>query len=464
MTSRKHQLTFEYLLASAFCAVILLTTNLACAQGPTSEGSGQFGSVQHGLVQSGDVDPGPLADKTVKTPGGTTNYLPVWTSSTTIANSIVYQSTAGPDIGIGTTSPGARLDVNGTINTSSQFNLGGLAFAFGTVSNENAFLGFAGNNSTTGTGNTATGYQSLASDRTGASNAAFGEQALFSNTTGGFNSACGAQALRENSSGGNNTASGFEALFSNTMGSSNTAAGASALVNNTTGIENTGVGEFALDSNTTGNDLTCIGYSCSTGADALSNATAIGAHAFVAQSNALVLGGTGSWGVRVGIGTSTPSNVLTIAQGAGHPVSDGWETFSSRRWKTNIETLHGSLGKVEQLRGVSYDLKANGKHEVGVIAEEVGAVVPEVVTWDQNGKDAQSVDYSRLTALLIEATKEQQRELAKALRQIGQQQNLLRKQAAAMESLKAEVREDHETLRKVKAQGDSTQPTLVANK
>jgi hypothetical protein len=40
---------------------------------------------------------------------------------------------------------------------------------------------------------------------------------------------------------------------------------------------------------------------------------------------------------------------------------------------------------------MSYDLKANGKLEVGVIAEEVGAVVPEVVTWEKDGKDAQSV-------------------------------------------------------------------------
>jgi hypothetical protein len=109
-----------------------------------------------------------------------------------------------------------------------------------------------------------------------------------------------------------------------------------------------------------------------------------------------------------------------------------------------------------------------------VIAEEVGAVVPEVVSYEENGKDARGVDYSRLTALLIEATKqqqreirqeqaankEQQRELAKASSQIRQQQNLLRRQAAAMESLKAEVREDRETLRKVKAQVDATQPTL----
>jgi Chaperone of endosialidase len=146
-------------------------------------------------------------------------------------------------------------------------------------------------------------------------------------------------------------------------------------------------------------------------------------------------------------------------------------TYSSRRWKTNIQPLHNALGMVEQLRGVSYDLKDSGKHEIGVIAEEVGEVVPEVVSFEENGKDARGVDYSRLTALLIEATKEQQREfqqqqaqLAKALRQIKQQQNLLRAQNSAMRSLEAEVCEARETLRKVKAQVAAAQPALVAAK
>ncbi len=173
----------------------------------------------------------------------------------------------------------------------------------------------------------------------------------------------------------------------------------------------------------------------------------------------------------VGIGTATPSNLLTLVQGGGAALADGWNTYSSRRWKTHIQPLQNALGKVEQLRGVSYDLKGSGKHEIGVIAEEVGAVVPEVVTYEDNGKDARSVDYSRLTALLIEATKQQQRqfrqqgaELAKALLQIKQQQNLLRAQSAAMRSLKAEVNQTRESLRKVKAQVSAAQPTLVAAK
>ena len=44
-------------------------------------------------------------------------------------------------------------------------------------------------------------------------------------------------------------------------------------------------------------------------------------------------------------------------------------------------------------------------------ADKVGQVIPEVVAYEENGKDAKSVDYARLVAVLIEAVKEQQREI-----------------------------------------------------
>lgn len=139
----------------------------------------------------------------------------------------------------------------------------------------------------------------------------------------------------------------------------------------------------------------------------------------------------------VGIDVGNPSNILTVLQGGGSAIADGWSTYSSRRWKTNIHTLGSALDKVEHLRGVSYDLKSNGKHEIGVIAEEVGQVVPEVVSYEANGKDAQGVDYSRLTALLIEAVKQQQQQIrleakrAQAQRsEIASLRLQLRKQAA----------------------------------
>jgi hypothetical protein len=63
---------------------------------------------------------------------------------------------------------------------------------------------------------------------------------------------------------------------------------------------------------------------------------------------------------------------------------------------------------VERLRGVSFDWRNDGKHDIGLIAEEVGQVVPEVVAYEANGQDAKSVDYARLVSVLIEAVKEQQ--------------------------------------------------------
>jgi hypothetical protein len=180
----------------------------------------------------------------------------------------------------------------------------------------------------------------------------------------------------------------------------------------------------------------------------------------VGESNALVLGGVGQYAVKVGIGTTTPSNVLTVAQGAGHPLSDGWATFSSRRWKTNIQTLHGALAKVGQLRGVSYDLKANGQHEVGVIAEEVGAVVPEVVSWEKNGKDAQSVDYGRLTALLIEATKEQQVLIHQQEKQIEAQRAQIKVQQAQIEAERRRGDAQQARIERLSSQVKTIQATL----
>jgi hypothetical protein len=66
------------------------------------------------------------------------------------------------------------------------------------------------------------------------------------------------------------------------------------------------------------------------------------------------------------------------------------------------------------LAGCQLRLKDNGTHEIGVIAEKVGAVLPrEVVSRKKNGTDAQGVDYGHPTELFIEAVKAQQKQIAK---------------------------------------------------
>ncbi len=421
-----------------------------------------------------------------------------------------------------------NLSATGVVSGSG-FQIGSNLFDFGSYANGNAFLGFAGNTTTTGVWNTASGYAALASNAAGFGNTASGYKALYSNigdghglgeyntgsgfqaltwnTAGSFNTAIGAGALRGNTSD-YNTASGYGALGANSTGQYNTASGVNALGYNTTGSLNTASGSFsgipADFTIVTGSNNTFVGYNSTLSTGTLNNATAIGSFAEVSAGNAMVLGSIN--GVNgctsasncastfVGIGTTTPSyllhignqggvsynnflrvegpasgsgnaisigghgdfaidapgtvagrfvvkdngivaigipnplvNPFQIKQGLGNAIADGWATYSSRRWKTNIHPLADALSKVELLRGVSYDMKGSGKHEIGVIAEEVGEVVPEVVQYEDNGKDARGVDYSRLTALLIEAVKQQQKQITVQQRQIAAQQSQLGK-------------------------------------
>jgi Chaperone of endosialidase len=107
--------------------------------------------------------------------------------------------------------------------------------------------------------------------------------------------------------------------------------------------------------------------------------------------------------------------------GAGHStLADSWITRSSRRFKTNIQPLVGALKTIEQLQGVSYERKSDGKREIGVVAEDVDQVVPELVARDPLTKEAQGVDYARLSALLIEAVKTQQDEIQQLKAQVLQ--------------------------------------------
>ncbi len=92
----------------------------------------------------------------------------------------------------------------------------------------------------------------------------------------------------------------------------------------------------------------------------------------------------------------------------------GFHTSSDARLKKDIKIIENALGIVKKIRGVRFDFKTNEYPEsnfspdrqVGVIAQEVEAVLPELI--DENEVGIKGVDYSKLTAVLIEAVKEQQ--------------------------------------------------------
>jgi len=102
-----------------------------------------------------------------------------------------------------------------------------------------------------------------------------------------------------------------------------------------------------------------------------------------------------------------------VANSSGQGIAHTWWIWSSGRWKENITPIENALSKVTQLTGVYFDWKKEngGKHDIGMIAEDVGKVVPEVVTYDENGVDANGMDYGKLSALLVEAIKEQQKQI-----------------------------------------------------
>jgi hypothetical protein len=111
----------------------------------------------------------------------------------------------------------------------------------------------------------------------------------------------------------------------------------------------------------------------------------------------------------VGIGTA-PAYELDVA---GQAHASSFPVSSDARLKKNVKQLTNVLEKLEQIRGVSFDWnelyeslgRSTGHREIGVIAQEVETVFPELVTtWSD--EEYRAVDYSRLTAVLVEAIKE----------------------------------------------------------
>ena len=78
--------------------------------------------------------------------------------------------------------------------------------------------------------------------------------------------------------------------------------------------------------------------------------------------------------------------------------------YSDDSLKTNVQLIDGALGRVQAIRGVTFDRISDGSTSTGVIAQELKAVLPEAVHTDANG--VHSVAYGNITGLLIEAVKE----------------------------------------------------------
>ena len=102
----------------------------------------------------------------------------------------------------------------------------------------------------------------------------------------------------------------------------------------------------------------------------------------------------------------------------GQLQQNGWNTLSDKRVKDNITTIKDALYKIQNIRGVRYDRKSTKYEkggELGVIAQELQAYLPEVVSIPKDNKDYLTVNYTRIAPLLIEGVKELNKEIEEDL-------------------------------------------------
>ena len=110
----------------------------------------------------------------------------------------------------------------------------------------------------------------------------------------------------------------------------------------------------------------------------------------------------------VGVGAtiytdSTTNEELTYNPSTGTLESKEFNALSDQRLKTNIKGITSALHKLEQLRGVEYDWVNGSGSSVGVIAQEVQSVYPQLVADSEN---RMTVNYNGLVGLLIQAVNE----------------------------------------------------------
>jgi len=162
-----------------------------------------------------------------------------------------------------------------------------------------------------------------------------------------------------------------------------------------------------------------LGNNAAVGSASLTFATAIGAGSTVTTSNTIQLGRPNDR-VRIsGLGTAGSQSLCSNSNNEISTCS------SSIRYKSNIHVFSSGLDLIRRLRPVTFQWKESGMADLGLLAEEVNKVEPVLTTTNDKG-EIEGVKYNQLSAVFINAFKEQQAQIEKLEKQIAAQQTQIK--------------------------------------
>tara|TARA_X000001388_G_scaffold76533_1_gene74131 strand:- start:1161 stop:2180 length:1020 start_codon:yes stop_codon:yes gene_type:complete len=138
------------------------------------------------------------------------------------------------------------------------------------------------------------------------------------------------------------------------------------------------------------------------------------AHGTTISGSALVVSTIS--GIGVGVENSDITHAITLPNNdnsTGRIKANAYVSYSSQRYKKEIKVLDDPMNILNKIEGVSFKWKDTDRLDYGFIAEDVGKVLPNIVSWEDNKRDAQGMDYLKIISFLVEAVKNQQKEINK---------------------------------------------------
>ncbi len=314
--------------------------------------------------------------------------------------------------------------------------------------------------------NTYLGYRAGTSSVDGYWNVGVGTDALSSITNGYRNVAIGRNAGGSMTTASHNVAIGYQALDLEDAGAYNVVVGGFAASNMHDGVSNVIIGHGSGSLIDEGYNNVLIGLNAGSGGNFHSKQGCVmignSAGYYEETDDKLFIENTSSstpliWGDfandllrfhgNVSIGSTASAYALQVGNSGDGTEARGnaWNTFSDQRLKKDFSELPNAVEMLSKLNGYYYYWKnenVDSTRQVGVMAQEVEQVLPEIVSTDEEG--ILSVDYGKLSALLIEVNQVQQKSielLEKRLNAFQVSNELLKEQNTTLEADVAMIKE-----------------------